>query len=144
MKTGKSILLFVLTVSLLLFACACSSGAGKKASADEEAVKSAVEEMYKINYGKVVEEVKFNDVKIYTAEEIAADPALQDYDLGEKDIVFEIQYELKIIDGYEDMMQFTAATGDVKGSWVVDKYNVGIARYVSDGEYTVDSFGTAF
>ena len=110
----------------------------------EDAVKSAVYEMFKINYGKVIEEVKFNNIKVYTAEEIAADPALQDYNIGEKDIVFEVQYELKIIDGYEDIMQFTAGTGDVKDNWVVDKYNVGIARYVSDGEYTVDNFGTAF
>ena len=80
----------------------------------------------------------------YTAEEIAADPSLKDYKLGEKDIVFDINYDLKIVDGYENIMAFTAASGEIKDNWVVNKSNVGIAKYGSDGKYTVQNFGTGF
>ena len=109
----------------------------------EDVVKSAVYEMFKINYGKVVEEVKFNNIKVYTAEEIAADPALKDYKLDEKDIVFEVSYELKIIEGYENIIEFTAGTGEIDGQWVRQKYNCGTLKY-ADGEYAVDSWVTGF
>ena len=55
----------------------------------------------------------------------------------------EMNVELKIVDGYEDMMQFTAGTGEVDGQWIRNKFNVGIARSGEDG-YTLDAFGTAF
>ena len=102
----------------------------------------AVAEMYKINFGKVVEEVKFDNVRIYTAEEIASNPVLVDYKISDKDILFEVQYDLKIIDGYENIIEFTAANGEIDGNWVVNKSNIGIARYVSDGEYNIENWGT--
>ena len=121
--------------------------ASKSSSSEkEEIVKNTLEEYFKIQYGKVIEEVKFQDVKIYTQQEINNDELLKDYDLKPNDIVFEVQYSLKIIDGYDkdEMMQFTAATGEIEGQWVKNKYNCGIAKYNSENDYTIENFGTSF
>ncbi|MBQ9314136.1 MAG: hypothetical protein IJ220_03925 [Clostridia bacterium] len=110
---------------------------------DEGMVALVLEQHYKSNYPDVVEEVNPVNIKVYTAEEIASNELLKDYELNEGDIVFEAEYELKIVDGYEDMMQFTAGTGEVDGQWIRHKHNVGIARSGAEG-YTLDAFGTAF
>ena len=121
-----------------------TSTASSSSSEDEQTVKNTVEEYIKQQYGKVVEEVKFDSVKVYTKEEIASDEMLKDYKLSDKDIVFEINYELKIAEGTDDMMQFTAATGEIDGQWVKNKYNCGVAKYNGENDYTIENFGTAF
>lgn len=125
-----------------------TTGVSKTASTTEkeEKVKNALEEYLKEEYGKVIEEVKFNNVKIYTQQEIDSNELFKDHNVGKNDIVFEANYELKIIEGYkeEEMMQFTAATGEIDGQWVRNKYNCGIARYNAENDYSITDFGTAF
>lgn len=110
---------------------------------DEGMVALVLEQHFKTAFPDVVEEVVPVNIKVYTEEEIASDESLKDYTINEGDIVFDAEYELKIVDGYEDMMQFTAGTGEVDGQWIRNKFNVGIARNGEDG-YTLDAFGTAF
>lgn len=110
---------------------------------DEGMVALVLEQHFTSNFPNVVEEVVPKNIKIYTEEEIASDESLKDYKLNEGDIVFEAEYELKIVDGYKDIMQFTAGTGEIDGQWIRNKYNVGIARSGENG-YTLDAFGTAF
>lgn len=112
---------------------------------DAEIVRNTVEQYYKKEYGETIEEIKFNNVKVYTKKEIEKDELLKDLNLGDKDIAFEINYELKIIDGYENIMEFTAATGEIDGNWVKEKYNCGVARYDEESdEYSITDFGTGF
>lgn len=110
---------------------------------DEGMVALVLEQHFKSAYPDAVEEVNPVKIKVYTQEEIASNELLKDYKLNEGDIVFEAEYELKIVEGYKDMMQFTAATGEVDGQWIRNKHNVGIARSGDNG-YTLDAFGTAF
>ena len=112
---------------------------------DEQIVRNTIENHFKKEYGDTVEEVKFNSIKVFTKEEIDADELLKDLNLGEDDVPFEISYELKIKEGTEDMMQFTAATGEIDGQWVKEKYNCGVAKYNSEtDEYVLSNFGTSF
>ena len=92
-----------------------------------------------------IEEVKIDSMKVYSREEIANDPVLTSYEIGEKDIVFSAEYSLKISDKCEDKMQYTAATGEIDGEWVINKYNVGIAKYDAEKDsYEITNFGTGF
>ncbi len=110
----------------------------------EADIVSEVVELYlRDAYEDKIEDFKTASVKVYTADDIAADSTLADYDLNDNDIVFAIVYELKIADGV-DPIEFTAATGDVDGQWVRNKSNCGILKYGEDGEYTVSNFGTGF
>lgn len=110
---------------------------------DEGMVALVLEQHFTSNYPNVVEEVIPTKIRIYTEEEIASDEQFNGYKINEGDIAFEAEYELKIVDGYEDMMQFTAGSGDIDGQWIRNKYNVGIARSGENG-YTLDAFGSAF
>lgn len=110
---------------------------------DEGMVVLVLEQHYKGEFPDVVEEVIPTRIKVYSEDEIANDPPLSDYTINEGDIVFDADYDLKIVEGYEDMMSFTAGTGEIDGQWIRNKSNVGIARSGENG-YTLDAFGTAF
>ena len=110
---------------------------------DADIVSEVVELYIRDSNEDKIEDFKTTSVKVYTADDIAADSTLADYDLNDNDIVFAIVYELKIADGV-DPIEFTAATGDVDGQWVRNKSNCGILKYGEDGEYTVSNFGTGF
>jgi len=111
---------------------------------DEEKVVSALEQYFKDSFGDDVEEVVPTNIKVYTEEEIAADETLKDYTINEGDIVFSAEYELKISEDCENIMQFTAGTGEVDGQWIRNKSNVGIARNNGEAGYSIDVFGTGF
>ncbi len=111
---------------------------------DEGMVALALEQYFKDSFGDVIEEVVPTNIKVYTEEEIAADEALKDYTINEGDIVFSAEYELKISEDCEDLMPFTAGTGEIDGQWIRNKSNVGIARNNGEAGYSIDAFGTAF
>lgn len=112
---------------------------------EEEIVKNVIEKHFKENFDGEVEEVKFNSVKVYTKEEIEKDEMLKELELKDKDVAFEIDYELRIKEGTEDLMKYTAATGEIEGQWIKEKYNCGVARYDSEkAEYSLSDFGTSF
>ena len=108
-------------------------------------VKNVIENHYKDNFDGEVEKVKFNSIKIYTKEEIENNELLKELNLNEKDVPFEINYELKIKEGTEDLMKYTAATGNIDGQWIKEKYNCGVAKFDSENStYSLSNFGTGF
>ena len=112
---------------------------------DVSIIKKVLEKQFKENYGDEVEEVKIVSSKVYSAEEIESMQELKDLNLKTGDLAFEVSYELKIKEGTEDMMKYTAASGEIEGQWIKEKSNVGVARYDSEkDEYTLSDFGTAF
>ena len=137
--------LLALTMVFALAACGQDAAPADDGAASPEDVVAQTLEQYIIGaYPDVVEEVAPTQIKVYTADEIAANEALQTYDLKDGDIVFEANYDLKIADGVDDLNQFTAATGEIDGQWIRNKFNLGIARDNGDGTYTIDAFGTGW
>ena len=114
------------------------------ATTDERMITFLLEKHYKNIYGLDVEEVVPTHIKIYTPEEIEEDEALKSHNLNEGDIAFDVTYDLKIRDGFEDMIRFTIPTGEIDGSWVREKSNLGIARNNGEAGYSLDAFGTGW
>ncbi|MBQ3286871.1 MAG: hypothetical protein IJH45_02820 [Firmicutes bacterium] len=142
--------LFALLALVLVFALAAcgqdaapaeEEGAG---NTDEGMVALVLEQYFKDAYPDMIEEFVPGEIKVYTADEIAANDVFKDYDIAEGDLVFEATYDMKIAEGVEDLNQFTAATGEIDGQWVRNKFNLGIARDNGDGTYTIDAFGTGW
>lgn len=153
----KKLMLGILALLMVFSIAACKqksadttpkgSEAGQQegvGNTDEGMVALVLEQHFKDSFGDIIEEVVPTNIKVYTEEEIAADEALKDYTINEGDIVFSAEYELKISEDCEDLMQFTAGTGEIDGQWIRNKANVGIARRNAEGGYSLDAFGTAF
>ncbi len=141
--------LFALMALVLVFAlAACGQDAApaedEAAATPEEVVTQALDQYLKAAFPDMVEEVAPTEIKVYTADEIAANEALQTYELNEGDVVFEATYDMKIAEGVEDLNQFTAATGEIDGQWIRNKSNLGIVKDNGDGTYTIDAFGTGW
>lgn len=141
--------LFALLALVLVFAlAACGQDAApaedEAAATPEEVVTQALDQYLKAAFPDMVEEVSPTEIKVYTADEIAANEALQTYELNEGDVVFEATYDMKIAEGVEDLNQFTAATGEIDGQWIRNKSNLGIVKDNGDGTYTIDAFGTGW
>lgn len=141
--------LFALLALVLVFAlAACGQDAApaedEAAATPEEVVTQALDQYLKAVFPDMVEEVAPTEIKVYTADEIAANEALQTYELNEGDVVFEATYDMKIAEGVEDLNQFTAATGEIDGQWIRNKSNLGIVKDNGDGTYTIDAFGTGW
>ena len=144
----KKLLPVLLALALVFLFAACGQEAAPAeeegvGNTDESLVALALEQQFQEAYPDVVEEVVPTEIKVYTPEEIAADEALQSYEINDGDVVFAATYDLKIVEGYEDIMQFTAGSGEVDGDWIRNKSNVGIVR--TDGDkLTIDAFGTGW
>ena len=141
--------LFALLALVMVFAlAACGQDAApaedEAAATPEEVVTQALDQYLKAAFPDMVEEVAPTEIKVYTADEIAANEALASYEIGENDVVFEATYDMKIAEGVEDLNQFTAATGEIDGQWIRNKSNLGIVKDNGDGTYTIDAFGTGW
>ena len=99
-------------------------------------------------YGDEVVDARIYVQKVYTAEDEQEIEALKQMNLGPDEVAFEVKYELKIAEGVEDKMKFTAATGeyDEESGWVKEKYNLGVLRPNDSGEqkYKITDFGTGW
>ena len=112
---------------------------------DENIVKTVLEAHFKETYEDEVEEVKIISSKIYTQEEIEESEELKELNLKSKDIAFEVEYELKIKEGTQDLMKYTVSSGEIDGQWIKNKANCGVARYDEENDkYILSDFGTAF
>ena len=111
---------------------------------DEGMVVLALESYFKETYGDEVEEFIPTKIKVYSAEEVEANEAIKSHDIKEGDIPFEVEYELLIKEGVEDMMKFTASTGEIEGQKIINKANLGIARNNGEAGYSIDAFGTGW
>ena len=101
-------------------------------------------ERYYMDSSDEIEEVIPTNIRVYTAEEIEADEAIKSHDIKEGDIVFDVEYELKIKDGVEDLMKYTAGTGEIDGQMIRNKANCGIARNHGEDGYIIDGLETGF
>ncbi|MBQ1343022.1 MAG: hypothetical protein IIY40_02540 [Firmicutes bacterium] len=144
----KKVLIALLALVLVFALAACGQDAApaedEAAATPEEVVTQALDQYLKAAFPDMVEEVAPTEIKVYTADEIAANEALQTYELNEGDVVFEATYDMKIAEGVEDLNQFTAATGEIDGQWIRNKSNLGIVKDNGDGTYTIDAFGTGW
>ena len=111
---------------------------------DEGMVVLALERYFQETYGDEVEEFIPTNIKVYSPEEVEANEAIKAHDIKEGDIPFEVEYELLIKEGVEDMMKFTASTGEVDGQKIINKSNLGIARNNGEAGYSIDAFGTGW
>lgn len=113
----------------------------------ENQIKIAMQNLLEEMYGDEVVETKIDVQKIYTVEEEQEEP-LNSYNLGLNEVAFEVKYELKLAEGVEDIMKYTAATGeyDEESGWVKEKYNLGILRpnESGDAKYKITDFGTGW
>ena len=113
-------------------------------SSKEKTVKDYLTNYLKKAYGKnIIKKVAFDSVKIYNKSEIKNDESLKGYKIGSNDIVFDVIYRLKVKANYNKKIELTAATGEIKGNWIINKYNCGILKYKSNS-YKVTAFGTGF
>ena len=130
----KKVLFALLALVLVCALAACGQDAAPAeeegaGNTDEGMVALVLEQYFKDAYPDMIEEFVPGEIKVYTADEIAANDVFKDYDIAE---------------GVEDLNQFTAATGEIDGQWVRNKFNLGIARDNGDGTYTIDAFGTGW
>lgn len=110
-------------------------------------VLEAVEQYLRDAWGDKIDDLEVTVDKVYTAEEEEADELLKSLGLGEDEVAFSVNYKLHPAEGVEDLIEFTAATGEIdeESGWIVDKSNVGVLRPNPDGEgYIVTDFGTGF
>jgi hypothetical protein len=113
----------------------------------EAQVLAAVERYLRDAWGGKIDDLAVTVDRIYTAEDEAAIEVLRDMALGPNEVAFSVNYKLHPADGVEDLLQFTAATGEIDAAsgWIVNKSNIGILRPDPDGEgYIVTDFGTGF
>ena len=110
----------------------------------EEIIAISLDQYYKSIYGYIVEEVVPINIKIYANDELSNNEIFKYYDINEDDIVFEANYKLKIVDGFNNMEMFTAETGNIDGQWIINKHNVGIVRKNNESGYFVDVLGISF
>ena len=113
-------------------------------SGDALTVDKTFKQYCQNTYGETVEEITTNSIRLYGKEHIANDESLKKYDIKDGDIVFEINYNLKIKEGFNDMNSFTAGSGKIDGQWIKEKSNVGIVRNNGEAGYSIDALGTAF
>ena len=112
-------------------------------------IEVAMQYLLKETYGDEVFDARIYVEKVYTAEEEQEIEALKEMNLGPNEVAFEVKYELKPAAGVEDIMKFTAATGeyDEETGWVKEKYNLGVLR-PTDGsgeqKYKITDFGTGW
>ena len=110
----------------------------------EEQINIAMEDLLAEIYGDSVVAAKINVTKIYTAEEEQEFDALKQMNLGENEVAFELNYELKPAEG-ADIFKLTVPDGvyDEKTGWVTEIYRLGVLRPDGDG-YIITDFGTGW
>ncbi len=165
-KIWQKAVLAALCAGLILTCTACSGTdslsemiGGTSSSSDgvqtlaqkEEALTAGLMKEFESNYGDVLGDVQFREIIIYTYQDIHSGSRLEDYekemlleyDIGEKDIAYEVTYDLMAAEG-QSIDPLLPANGEIDGNWVREKWLCGIARYVSDTEYDIVSYGTSF
>ena len=110
-------------------------------------VLAAVEKYLRDAWAEKIDDLEVTVEKVYSDEEEKADELLKSLELGPNEVAFSVAYKLHPAKGVEDLMQFTAGSGEIDEAtgWIINKSNVGILRPDPDGEgYIVTDFGTGF
>lgn len=93
-----------------------------------------------------ISNIRFNVKKIYTKEEANKDDTLKTLKLGNKDLAFEVEYQLQPTDE-DDIKELTAADGeyDENLGWVTGISRLGVLKYNSNSkDYSITNFGTGW
>ena len=96
-------------------------------------------------YGDKITNSRFNVTKIYTTEEEKEEP-IKSLELNDKDIAFEVTYQLQPSDD-SDIEELTTTDGeyDEQLGWVKNISRLGILKYnEKDESYTIEHFGTGW
>ncbi len=113
----------------------------------ETQILATVENYLREAWGDKIDDLEVTISKIYSAEDEAEIDALKEMELGPNEIAFSVNYKLHPAKGVEDLMQFTAGTGEIdeESGWIVEKSNIGILRPNPDDEgYIITNFGTGW
>ena len=103
--------------------------------------KHLTEELYKDK----VSNIKYNVTKIYTAQEEKENGQLKQMNIGNKDIAFEVVYEIMPAEGVDPngLMVPDGEYNEERG-YITGLHRVGVLKYNKDGKYSITEFGTGF
>lgn len=96
-------------------------------------------------YGDKIINSRFNVTKIYTDKEEKEEP-IKSLKLGEKDVAFEVTYQLQPSEG-TDPNELTIPDGeyDKKLGWVKNISRLGVLKYnKKNSNYSIENFGTGW
>ncbi len=112
---------------------------------DDEKIEHALLLRFKDYYGEKMDSAKITVDKIYTAKEIANDPALKSLDIGEKELAFEVTIDFLPAEG-ANPTEFTIPNGeyDEDSGWVKNASRLGILTPDGDGNYKIRNLGTGW
>lgn len=107
--------------------------------------KTLKEEFQNKIYKDKISNVRFNVTKIYTKEEIEKDRVLNSLKIGDKDIAFEVTYQIKPADGI-DYNELMIPDGEYNEEldWVTNISRLGILKYKDENAYAIENFGTGW
>ena len=108
-------------------------------------IEKALQEYFKKAYGDKISNSRFNVTKIYSAKEEKQEP-LKSLKLGEKDVAFDVTYQLQPSEG-TDPKELTIPDGeyDKELGWVKNISRLGVLKYnEEDGSYSIENFGTGW
>ena len=108
-------------------------------------IEKALQKYFKKAYKDLIKDARFNVEKIYSKKE-EKDPLIKSLKLGDKDVAFEVEYQLLPEDDIDLNLLITAnGEYDKKLGWVVDVHRVGVLKYNSKNDsYSITEFGTGF
>ena len=109
-------------------------------------IERTLQEYFKKIYENEIDNSRFNVTKIYTEEEEKSNSLIKSLKLGDRDVAFEVVYQLLPKEGV-DPNKLMVADGefDKKLGWVKDIHRVGVLKYnKKSGNYSIKNFGTGF
>lgn len=112
-------------------------------SASKYKIEKNLQKYFEKAYENKITNSRFNIKKIYTTKEEKSEP-LKSLKLNEKDIAFEVEYELMPAEeiDYNELMTADGEYNETTG-WVTNINRVGILKY-KDGKYEIKNFGTGW
>ena len=107
-------------------------------------IEKALQDYFVTIYGNKIINSRFNVKKIYNVRTAGDNEGLKDYNLGLRDLAFEVTYQLQPSED-TDPNELTIPDGayNEELGWVTDISRLGVLRY-KDGYYSVENFGTGW
>ncbi len=109
-------------------------------------IEKTLQEYFKGTYGDKIKSSRFNITKIYTKEEADKDDTLKDLKLGEKDLAFEVEYQVQPSND-KNIKELTVPDGEYNKElgWVTNIQRLGVLKYDSKtNKYSIKEFGTGW
>lgn len=109
-------------------------------------IETTLQKYLKKAYDNKIDNVRFNVKKIYTAKEANKEEVLKELKLTDKDLAFEVEYEVLPKEGV-DTKEFTAPDGEYNEElgWVTGINRLGVLKYNSKNKtYSIENFGTGW